>query len=515
MAYSSHMQIIESGIESSTFDNEKQTIHSVLDESPKSLWSSIGSKTADVDEFLTFRLIQPACIVTRIELIPFKAFYQRGAPVYGPREISVSIGFHTSLKRMHYTSERYQLENEHKVQVINIAPTLVVGEFVRLNLFGRFQKQSDDNLFYSTLQNVKCYGIPLGMCSSLRWISRSLLRLALLLTDERHSEEYRRGAGHNRSNAAVEKVMQRLKTQIQPELAYRAKMIFTRKQHAQKIMMGEWKSVAREIACHNWRHELRSQKYLEWFKKTVQEYFNKREQRTDAASYTTVWGTTINPSDSSGSSSSDHSDLDQPTSATEAPAQSPHVTSPMFILPDSGQAQNPMVFYLDCLHHLGSFLNAYETMEMARISVESKSVHRMSHAFFANRFECTEELGDFFASHQHTPIALSIYSRAHITDKIIELSIQLLYFTTIFEYIRDSHDANYCKQIIRRVRQKIGLVNAVQFSCQLLCLEPQFRNAVVEVFQVASETSHIVELNDLVAWLGNWAMVKEMQVDDQ
>ncbi|KAH8516749.1 hypothetical protein H0E87_004922 [Populus deltoides] len=59
-------------------------------ESRASYWSSKGQRDAAVPETLVYKLVADICVITEINIQPFKAYFQRGSPIYS----AISVRFH-------------------------------------------------------------------------------------------------------------------------------------------------------------------------------------------------------------------------------------------------------------------------------------------------------------------------------------------------------------------------------------------------------------------------------------
>lgn len=91
----------------SSHDHASQTIAETLSFDRQSFWSSSGSDSPESDEFLLYELVAPFCLVSRIEITPFKAIYQLGAPVYPPKTLVVEISFGDNPP--HYISPEFEM----------------------------------------------------------------------------------------------------------------------------------------------------------------------------------------------------------------------------------------------------------------------------------------------------------------------------------------------------------------------------------------------------------------------
>ncbi|KNC82887.1 hypothetical protein SARC_04830 [Sphaeroforma arctica JP610] len=152
--------LIDRGVYASTTDREDQILANTL-HNGSSFWSSIGTTTTTPPECVAYKLVQPVCVVTAVEIFPFKAVSHHGLPTYGPQRVRISVGF--SEHAWHYVSDIMVCGNISEAQVFNIAPDIVVGSHIKIELLGRRSIQPADGLYYIVLKQVKAYGIPLGV----------------------------------------------------------------------------------------------------------------------------------------------------------------------------------------------------------------------------------------------------------------------------------------------------------------------------------------------------------------
>ena len=134
-------------------------------------WSSKGSADIDSEEWLLYSLIQPGCVVTAIDLHPFRAHFQYGSPTYAPQKVQILMGF--SKEKFHFKSKIYTLNNSSDCQRIAIKPTLAIGSYLFIRLIGRNTLQPSDLLYYTVLRLVTVWGFPIAM------VSNSILRSSL------------------------------------------------------------------------------------------------------------------------------------------------------------------------------------------------------------------------------------------------------------------------------------------------------------------------------------------------
>jgi hypothetical protein len=64
------------------------------------------------------------------------------------------------------------------IQHFNFFPEIVIGGFMRIDLYGRQSTQPEDDLYYTVLQTVKAVGLPIGSISD-ELLSSSMIIFAL------------------------------------------------------------------------------------------------------------------------------------------------------------------------------------------------------------------------------------------------------------------------------------------------------------------------------------------------
>jgi hypothetical protein len=179
-------------------------------------WSSSGSEDQNSDEFAAYRLCHPLCVVSSVQVRPFRAWFQGGSPIYAPKQVSVGLGgihlpnfsspaaqaygmgkdpsgaIHANVKRFGVMARerrkgrddkepdssklkvrkstidwmtltrRYPIQQEDRLQTVHLPPrTLAVGGWLQLNLHGRTQRQEADDRYYTCLGYVKAQGRPI------------------------------------------------------------------------------------------------------------------------------------------------------------------------------------------------------------------------------------------------------------------------------------------------------------------------------------------------------------------
>eukprot|EP01132_Coremiostelium_polycephalum_P004581 gene4581-5718_t len=208
--------LISKAIERSSCDSEDQDIGNTLDTN-RSFWSSSGSPDVDSSEFLTYQFEQPS-LVSAVRIHLYKAFYQSSMPTYAPQRIKISVGFSKNLEEMHYTSDEFFVEVTDQPQTFYLEPRLVVGNFIRIDLLGRVQKQSNDNLYYTVLRFVCVNGIPIGSLEDNKQeLATSILKFASKFTNIKELLPPNNNDINNNNNIEIPKILQQLKYQMVPK----------------------------------------------------------------------------------------------------------------------------------------------------------------------------------------------------------------------------------------------------------------------------------------------------------
>eukprot|EP00124_Ichthyophonus_hoferi_P002188 Ihof_evm11s139 gene=Ihof_evmTU11s139 len=163
---------------------------------------------------------------------------------------------------MHWIGPRMDLINSNIPQTYMIDPALVVGGYVRIDLYGKYQTQPQDSLYYTVLDMVRCFGIPLGAlgCATLaRSILRGDLQGTQCLTDPPSNESSTR---LEEDPASI--FLHRLQGQILETNIRWAIERNLRTQLAESISMQQW-TEAVDIAISGIEHGLRNHATLDMF----------------------------------------------------------------------------------------------------------------------------------------------------------------------------------------------------------------------------------------------------------
>lgn len=145
-----------------------------------SYWSSKGHADPDAPETLIYKLKADLCVISKISVQPFEAFYQPGQPIYSAKSVRFRLGHpknsldENDIVQMPqrqpaddkfiwtYTSEVYPMEQKNCLQQFKLPePVLCIGGYLQIELLGRVQRQHSDDLFYTCVSHVKVMGGPL------------------------------------------------------------------------------------------------------------------------------------------------------------------------------------------------------------------------------------------------------------------------------------------------------------------------------------------------------------------
>ncbi|KAI9021883.1 hypothetical protein DFJ74DRAFT_768489 [Hyaloraphidium curvatum] len=161
------------GVAASSADGPTQGIAQALDGARRTFWSSTGTaeerlSTRDASEHLVFAFASPH-VVRRVEITPFQAVFQRGAPCYPPLAVSVGLLGTEPLNpwpdqslNLVYLSPPLPVPPYPLPFVIDIPPLFLPARGLVLLLYGKRTPQPSDNLYYTVLQSVRAFGIDVG-----------------------------------------------------------------------------------------------------------------------------------------------------------------------------------------------------------------------------------------------------------------------------------------------------------------------------------------------------------------
>ncbi|XP_045815478.1 F-box protein At4g00755-like [Trifolium pratense] len=172
---------------SSTNNYPEESIVNTLEpgdrtENRASYWLSEGQSSPGVPESLVYKLCSKICLITKIRVQPFQAYFQDGSPIYSAYTIRFRIGHprhHIKLESAiahgiatsnmvgdttqfvwTYTSPYYQMLQENQLQEFTLPePALGIGGVLLVELRGRVQQQG--LYYYIGISHVQVVGLPI------------------------------------------------------------------------------------------------------------------------------------------------------------------------------------------------------------------------------------------------------------------------------------------------------------------------------------------------------------------
>ncbi|XP_031261383.1 F-box protein At4g00755 [Pistacia vera] len=169
---------------SSTDNYPEESIHNTLEPSDRvarraSYWSSKGHSNPAVPETLIYKLVGDLCVISEINIQPFKAYFQWGLPIYSARAVRFRMGHakspiddpmgeasndSTDDKFVWtYTSQEFPMAQENRLQKFKLPePVMCIGGILKIELLGRIQKQEMDGLYYICVSHVQIVGRSLS-----------------------------------------------------------------------------------------------------------------------------------------------------------------------------------------------------------------------------------------------------------------------------------------------------------------------------------------------------------------
>ncbi|TMW68428.1 hypothetical protein Poli38472_005896 [Pythium oligandrum] len=123
-------------------------------------WSSAPSTDRNTRDFIDYR-VQPGCMVSRFQIIPYRAYWHPESPTYAPFRVSVAFYAHSredassisnlscinsAHKHLLYESPPFQLINDMQLQEFELPRHVWLphGAIMRLNVLGRYQAETID-----------------------------------------------------------------------------------------------------------------------------------------------------------------------------------------------------------------------------------------------------------------------------------------------------------------------------------------------------------------------------------
>ncbi|XP_065638984.1 F-box protein At4g00755 isoform X3 [Quercus suber] len=119
----------------------------------RAYWSSKGQSNPAVPETLTYKLVSEFCVITEIYIRPFKAYFQRGSPIYSAKSVRFRMGHPKSPNDLGshllcdslpsadetfiwtYTSPEFPMAQESCLQQFRLPePVLCIGGILQIEL---------------------------------------------------------------------------------------------------------------------------------------------------------------------------------------------------------------------------------------------------------------------------------------------------------------------------------------------------------------------------------------------
>lgn len=123
-------------------------------------WSSLGSESPDTDERVQFVLPQgQLAAVSFLVLSVFRCTYQDGFPIYPPSHIRLRLGDvgHMDSPGV-WEGEKIPIRATEYFQVFQVPGTAPLAGCVELVLYGKRQRQWEDQKWYTCLRRVAAFG---------------------------------------------------------------------------------------------------------------------------------------------------------------------------------------------------------------------------------------------------------------------------------------------------------------------------------------------------------------------
>ncbi|KAF4704237.1 hypothetical protein FOZ62_018909 [Perkinsus olseni] len=111
-------------------------------------------------EYLVYGLCDRS-LITRVEINFYRADYQPGQPIYAPRAVRVFVRDDLEDEWTAVTAF-IETQNTSKRLSIHLAPRIVIGTFIKLELYGRQQTQQEDGQWYVCVRYARVVGVPLS-----------------------------------------------------------------------------------------------------------------------------------------------------------------------------------------------------------------------------------------------------------------------------------------------------------------------------------------------------------------
>eukprot|EP00127_Corallochytrium_limacisporum_P003404 Clim_evm32s149 gene=Clim_evmTU32s149 len=416
------------------YGGETQTLGETLKPGSMTFWSSEGSEDEDSSEQLMYGIQSGVALIRRVCVRPYRADYQFGMPTYAPKYIRISVSMEPD---SHYTfvSEPISIRNEDQLQAYELPPTVVLGRYIRIDLYGRWTRQQFDNKFYTVIKDVRIDGMRACALESL-----GLHHLSKAVAE-------RAGA-----DVELEKNKRRLPTSLE-DLPKKTEAInLTPREDLMRVQkwiaQGKFTEAAALVAEHPVGSPVRSKTTLDLFQKATEEFVLSKQAAQQESDVTAA---------SRGSATSNGSTSRRSRSGL------------LSFSSHAGSGKTPMRILL--IHLSRGRLSEEETLELAKESVHSNDPDLLHHCLSTGKALSSAELGDIMR--QSKPeTALWIYTQAHCIDRIMDCLIELGRVQSLVTFLshqtalRDINDE--VRMIITSLRDRGQVNNAYTFSLMVL-----------------------------------------------
>ncbi|KAM7260974.1 hypothetical protein ACFE04_026449 [Oxalis oulophora] len=146
------------------------TIHArdIFETLKSNYWSSPGQSDASVPETLTYQLVTPLCVVTEINIKPYKGYspsavrFRVGYAKPDSYKTVDTLGYNLSDDHIfvwNFTTPEFPMTQENRMQNFKLPePVLCIGGFFQIELLGRVKRHPNDGLFYMGVSHVHILG---------------------------------------------------------------------------------------------------------------------------------------------------------------------------------------------------------------------------------------------------------------------------------------------------------------------------------------------------------------------
>ncbi|KAJ3174692.1 hypothetical protein HDU87_006941 [Geranomyces variabilis] len=495
------VELIESGFAASTEDDAAvQSIAACLDSSPRSFWSSKPSPSAATSEWLTFKLTQMVTIIHSVRVRPYKATYQRGMPIYAPRRLQVRIGISPDPEHMHFWSKEYPVANVDADQDLPIAPQLAVGGYLHLRLLERYQTQPGDELYYTVLRRVQCFGVPLGFVATRQPnVAATLMRFCDAVYHNIQPESFAATEAPHEREARLSHMLSELCEEVEPLRQAKSLAMSTRRDAHALVASGDWRAAASLVALAPIESPVRSEREITWL----------LEEAPTTPPLNTAMRSALYLSQIATTSDSAYTPHEATYFAAGCARSTPSVPliGETLVSPDLPVIFRAMVAAgrLECTEQIGdSFLSA---------ATANRDPAAAGGGLSSSLSSPSSQRRDDFAN---LTLALFAYSRANAFHKMADCFVELGEYPTAIQLaalnLPDQLQADeVCEgfvDLVRKVWNRKGRADAAETACLLLENHAGMRRTVEHALGITNQCSAVAD-PALAEWIRTWAFADD------